>query len=58
VGSGEDCTIFMDEDSTEEEDNNTESNKTKDKIADSVITGSSDFFMSSPDKDHEGGIVL
>ena len=56
MGSGEDCTIYKDKGSTEEEDDNKESNKAKIKIADSVKTGSSDFFMSSPDKDHEGGI--
>ncbi len=41
---------------TEGEDNNTESNKAKDKFADSVLTGSSDFFVSSLDNNHEGGI--
>jgi hypothetical protein len=56
VGSGEGCTIYKDEGSTEEEDDKTESNKVKDKNADSVITGSSGFFKSSPDNDHEGGI--
>ncbi len=56
VGSGEDCTIYKDEGSTEEEDDNTESNKAKDKIADSVITGSGNFCMSSPDNNHKGGI--
>jgi hypothetical protein len=56
MGSGEDCTIHKDEDSTEEVDANTESNKAKDKIVNSVITGSSDFFMSSPNNDHKGGI--
>jgi hypothetical protein len=39
VGSGEVCTIYKDGSSTEEEDNNTESNKAKDKIVNSVITG-------------------
>ena len=56
MGSGEDCTIYKDEGSTEEEDNNTESNKAKVEIVDSVITGSSDFFVSSPGNNHEGGI--
>jgi hypothetical protein len=56
VGSGEDCTIHKDEGTTEEEDDNTESNNAKDKIADSVITGSGDFFMSSPNNDHKGCI--
>jgi hypothetical protein len=56
MGSGDACTIYKNESSTEEEDDSTESNKAKDKIADSVITGSSDFFMSSPDDDHKGGI--
>ncbi len=56
VGSGDNYTIYKDEGSTEEEDDNTESNKAKDKFADSVLTDSSDFFVSSPDNNHEGGI--
>ena len=48
--------IYKDEGSTDEEDDNTESNKAKDKFAESVLTGSSDFFVSSPDNNHEGGI--
>ncbi len=52
----QDNTIYKDEGSTEEEDDNTESNKAKDKSADSVLTGSSDFFMSSPDNNPKGGI--
>ena len=56
MGSGEDRTIYNDEVSTEEKDDITESNKAKDTIADSVITGSSNFFMFSPDNNHEGSI--
>jgi hypothetical protein len=56
VGSGEDFTIYKDEGSPEEEDNK-ESSKAKVKIVDSVRTGSSDFFVSSPDNDHEGSII-
>jgi hypothetical protein len=56
VGSGDDYTIYKDEGSTEEEDDNTESNKAKDKFADSMLTRSSDFFVSSPDNNHKGGI--
>ncbi len=56
VGSGEDRTIYKDEGSTEEEDNNKESDKAKVKNADSVKTGSSDFFMSYPDDDYKGCI--
>ncbi len=48
VGSGDNYTIYKDEGSTDEEEDNTESNKAKDKFADSVLTGSSDFFVSSP----------
>ena len=54
VGSGEDCTIYKDEGSIEEEDDNTESNKALEKIAESVISGISDFVMSSPNDDHKG----
>ncbi len=53
VGSGDGYTIYKDEGTTEEEEDNTESNKAKEKFADSVITGSSDFFVSSPDNNHE-----
>ena len=56
VGSGDNYTIYKDEGSTEEEDDNTESNKAKDKFADSVFIGSSDSFVSSPDNNHKGGI--
>ncbi len=56
MGSGEDCTISKDEGSTEEEDEKKESNKAKVKIANSVITGSSDFFVSSPDNNQKGNI--
>ncbi len=56
IGSGDNSTIYKDEGSTEEEDDNTESNKAKDKFADSVIAGSGDFFMSSPNDNHEGDI--
>ena len=56
VGSGDDYTIYKDEGSTDKEDDNTESNKAKDKFTNSVLTGSSDFFVSSPDNNHEGGI--
>jgi hypothetical protein len=56
VGSGEDFTIYKDEGSTEEEDNK-ESSKTKVEIGDSVRTGSSDFFVSSPNNDHKGSII-
>ncbi len=55
VGNGEDFTIYKDEGSVEEEDN-TESNKAKVKIADSVRTGSSGFFVFFPDNDHKGAI--
>jgi len=48
--------ISKDEGSTEEEEDNNESNKGKVEIADCVITGSSDFVVSSPDDDHQGGI--
>ncbi len=57
VGSSDDCTISKDEGSTEGEEDNKESNEAKVKIADCVITGSSDFIVSSPDDDHKGGIV-
>jgi hypothetical protein len=53
VGSSDDCTISKDEGSTEEEEDNNESNKGKVKIVDCVITGSSDFIVSSPDDDHQ-----
>ena len=53
MGSSDDCTISKDEGSTEEEEDNNESNKGKVKIADCVITGSSDFIVSSPDDDHQ-----
>jgi hypothetical protein len=56
VGSGDNCTIYKYEGSTEEEDDSTDSNKANDKFADSVITGSGDFFVSSPGNNHEGGI--
>jgi hypothetical protein len=56
VGSGDDYTISKDEGSTEVEYDNTESNKAKEKFADSVIIGSSDFFVSSPNNNHKGGI--
>ncbi len=39
-----------------EEEDNKESNKAKVKIAASVKTGSSGFFVFSPDNDHEGAI--
>ncbi len=55
MGSGEVFTIYEDEGGTEEEDNK-ESNKAKVKIAASVKTGSSGFFVFSPDNDHEGAI--
>jgi hypothetical protein len=55
MGSGGDLTIYEDGGSTEEEDNN-ESNKAKIKIADSVETGSSGFFVFSPSKDRVGAI--
>jgi hypothetical protein len=54
MGSDEDCTIYKDEGSTEEEDDNKESNEAKVKTMDSVKTGSSDFFVSSPEGDCEG----
>jgi len=56
VGSSDDCTISKDEGSTEGEEDNKESSEAKVKIADCVITGSSDFVVSSPDDDHKGGI--
>jgi hypothetical protein len=56
VGSSDDCTISKDEGSTEEEEDNIESNEGKVEIADSVITGSSDLVVSSPDDDHQGDI--
>ena len=56
MGSSDDCTISKDEDSTEEEEDNNESNKGKVEIVDYVITGSSDFVVSSPDDDHQGDI--
>ena len=56
VGSSDDCTISKDEGSTEEEEDNNESNEGKVEIADCVITGSSDFAVSSPDADHQGDI--
>ena len=48
--------ISKDEGSTEEEEDINESNKGKVEIADCVITGSSDFVVSSPNDDHQGGI--
>ena len=48
--------ISKDEGSTEEEEDNNESNKGKVEIADCVITGCSDFVVSSPNDDHQGGI--
>ncbi len=56
MGSGEDFTIYKDEGSMEEEDNKA-SNEAKGKIVDSVRTGSSDFFVSSPDEDHKGSKI-
>ncbi len=56
IGSGDDFTIYKDEGSTEEENDNTESNKAKDKFADSVMNDSSDFSVPSPDNNHKGGI--
>ncbi len=56
VGSGDDCFIYKNEGSTEEEDDNTENNKAKDKFADSVKTGSGDFSVSFPNNNHKGGI--
>jgi hypothetical protein len=59
VGSSDDCTIISkDEGSTEEEEeeDNNESNEGKVKIADYVITGSSDFGVSSPNDDHQGDV--
>jgi hypothetical protein len=55
MGSGGDFTIYEDGGSTEEEDNN-ESNKTKVKIAESVETGSSGFFVFSPNNNCAGVI--
>jgi hypothetical protein len=40
-----------------EEEANKEINKAKVELADSARTGSSDFFASSPEDDHEGGIL-
>ncbi len=56
MGSSDD--ISKDEGSTEEEEDNNEneSNKGKVEIADCVITGSSDFVVSSPNDDKQGGI--
>jgi len=54
VGSSDN--ISKDEGSTEEEEDINESNKGKVEIADCVITGSSDFVVSSPNDDHQGGI--
>ena len=56
MGSSDDCTISKDEDSTEEEEDNNKSNEDKVEIADCVITGSSDFVVSSPYDDQQGGI--
>jgi hypothetical protein len=56
VESSDDCTISKDEGSTEEKEDNNENNEGKVKIADCVITGSSDFIVSSPDDDHQGSI--
>ena len=55
-GSSDDCTVSKDEGSTEEEEDNNESNEGKVEIADYVIAGSSDFVVSSPNDDHQGGI--
>jgi hypothetical protein len=55
MGSGGDFTIYEDWGSTEEEDNK-ESNKAKVEIADSVETGSSGFFVFSPNKNCAGTI--
>ena len=56
MGSSDDCTISKDEGSTEVEEDNNESNKGKVEIAVCVIAGSSDFVVSSPNDDHQGGI--
>jgi hypothetical protein len=56
MGSNDNCTISKDEGSTEEEKDNNESNEGKVEIADYVITGSSDFVVSSPNDDHQGDI--
>jgi hypothetical protein len=53
--SGGDFTVYKDGGSTEEEDNN-KSNKAKVKIADSVETSSSGFFVFSPNNDCVGAI--
>jgi hypothetical protein len=55
MGSGGDFAIDKDGGSTEKEDNN-ESNKAKVEIADSVETGSSCFFVFSPNKNCVGAI--
>jgi hypothetical protein len=55
MGSGVDFTIYKDGGSKEEEDNNV-SNEAKVKIADSVETGSSGFFVFSPTNDCVGAI--
>jgi hypothetical protein len=56
MGSGGYFTIYEDGGSTEEEDNN-KSNEAKVEIADSVETGSSGFFVFSPNNDCTGAIV-
>ncbi len=53
MGSGGDFTIYKDGGSTVEEDNN-KSNEAKVKIVDSVETGSSSFFVFSPNNDCVG----
>jgi hypothetical protein len=55
MGGGGDFTIYKDGGSTEKEDNN-KSNETKVEIADSVGTGSSGFFVFSPNNDCAGAI--
>ncbi len=55
MGNGGDFTIYKDGGSTGEEDNN-ESNKVKVEITDSVETGSSDFFVFSPNNNYAGTI--
>jgi hypothetical protein len=55
MGSGGDFTIYEDGGSTGEEDNN-KSNKAKVEIADSAETGSSGFFLFSPNNYCVGAI--
>jgi hypothetical protein len=55
MGIGGDFTIYKDGGSTGEEDNN-ESNKVKVEITDSVETGSSGFFVFSPNNNCTGAI--